>query len=166
MDMNRTFYLRKEDRAPEWRLIDAKGVVLGRLATQIANALRGKDKPLYTPHTDGGDYVVVINADKVALTGNKWEGKEYARYTGWIGGYKVTKAKDVLAKHPDRIIYQAVKGMLPDNILSRAIIKKLKIYAGPEHPHKAQIETSRQTVEKKNKAVSVRTTQTRTKKAN
>ncbi len=142
MDMNRTFFLRKEDRTPAWRVIDANGAILGRLATEVADALRGKDKADYTPHTDGGDYVVIINAEKVALSGDKWECKEYARYTGWIGGYRVTKAKDMRAKDPARIIELAVRGMLPKNKLSRAIIKKLKVYAGSEHPHKAQVETS------------------------
>jgi large subunit ribosomal protein L13 len=143
MDMNKAFYLHKEDRNPQWRLIDANGVILGRLATQVANALRGKDKPFYTPHDDAGDYVVVINADKVKLSGDKWEGKEYARYTGWIGGYKVTKAKDLLLKHPTQLIELAVRGMLPKNKLNREVIKKLKVYAGPEHPHQAQVETSK-----------------------
>lgn len=143
MDMNKTFFLHKEDRRPQWRLIDAKGAILGRLACQIANALRGKDKPYFTPHDDAGDYVIVINADKVALTGDKWEGKIYERYTGWIGGYKVTKAKDMLAKHPTKLIELAVHGMLPKNKLNRQIIKKLKVYAGDQHPHMAQLETSK-----------------------
>ena len=153
MDMNKVFYLHKEDRNPQWRLIDAKGVILGRLATQIANALRGKDKPYYTPHDDAGDYVVVINADKIELSGDKWEGKEYARYTGWIGGYRVTKAKDMLVKHPTHLIELAVRGMLPKNKLNREIIKKLKVYAGPEHPHKAQVETSKSNLESPVRAV-------------
>lgn len=139
MDMNRIFFLRKEDREPRWKLIDAKGKVLGRLATQIADMLRGKDKPFYTPHTDTGDYVVVINAEKVKLTGEKWQKKEYDRYTGWMGGYKITTASEMLEKHPERIIKHAVKGMLPKNKLNRAILKKLKIYTGSEHPHKAQL---------------------------
>ena len=143
MDMNKTFYLHKEDRNPQWRVIDAKGMILGRLATQIADALRGKDKPYYTPHDDAGDYVVVINAEKIELSGNKWEGKEYTRYTGWMGGYRVTKAKDLLEKDPTQLIERAVRGMLPKNKLNRDIIKKLKVYAGPEHPHKAQVETSK-----------------------
>jgi large subunit ribosomal protein L13 len=142
MDMNKTFFLHKEDRRPQWRLIDAKGAILGRLACQIANALRGKDKPYFTPHEDAGDYVIVINAEKVALTGDKWEGKEYARYTGWIGGYRVTKAKDMLIKHPTQLIELAVFGMLPKNKLNRQIIKKLKVYVGDQHPHTAQLETS------------------------
>ena len=139
VDMNSAFYLKKEDNEnPQWRVIDAKGQVLGRMATQIADILRGKDKPYFTPHTDSGDYVVVINASKVVLTGNKLEDKEYAHYTGWIGGRKVTSAKELLAKHPDRIITLAVKGMLPKNILSRYLLRKLRVYPGNEHPHLAQ----------------------------
>jgi large subunit ribosomal protein L13 len=140
MNMNQSFRLRNEDRSPQWRLINAQGQILGRLATQIADILRGKDKPYYTPHTDSGDYVVVINAEKVALSGSKLKDKEYISYSGWIGGQKVKTAREVLEKHPTRIIEHAVKGMLPKNKLSREIIKKLKIYAGEEHPHKAQIE--------------------------
>ena len=138
MDMNRTFYLRKEDRAPKWRLVDAEGQVLGRLATKIADALRGKDTPYYTPHTDCGDYVVVVNADKIKLTGKKLKNKEYVRVSGWMGGKKVTTARDMLVKHPTYLIEYAVKRMLPKNKLNRQIFKKLKIYAGQDHPHKAQ----------------------------
>lgn len=162
MDMNKTFFLHKEDRRPQWRVIDAKGAILGRLACQIANALRGKDKPYFTPHDDAGDYVVVINADKVALTGNKWEGKEYARYTGWIGGYRVTKAKDLLIKHPTQLIEFAVHGMLPKNKLNRQIIKKLKIYTGEQHPHMAQVETSKQAAQKLTYPAAPRMAQKRT----
>jgi len=139
MDINRTFFLKKEDRNPQWILIDAEGLVLGRLATQIAETLRGKNQAEYTPHTDAGDYVVVINADKVVLTGNKWEGKIYDSYSGWIGGYKTQTARELAAKHPTEIIERAVRGMLPKNKLNRQIIKKLKVYVGAEHPHKAQI---------------------------
>ena len=138
MDFNKTFYPRKEDQEPKWLLIDAQGKILGRLATQVADMLRGKNKPVYTPHTDCGDYVVIINADKVALTGNKLEDKVYDRYTGWIGGYKVTTAQEMLKKHPTRLVEHAVKGMLPKNKLNRQIYRKLKVYAGAEHPHKAQ----------------------------
>lgn len=139
VDMNSAFFLRKEDNEnPKWRIIDAEGKVLGRMATEIADILRGKNKPYFTPHTDSGDYVVVINASKVVLTGNKMEGKEYAHYTGWIGGRKVTSAKELLAKHPDRIITLAVKGMLPKNILSRYLLRKLRVYPGSEHPHASQ----------------------------
>ncbi len=139
MDMNRAFFLRKEDKKPQWKLIDAEGQILGRLATRIANMLRGKDKPWYTAHTDSGDYVVIINADKIVLTGNKWRDKEYTRYTGWMGGFKITTAQEMLKKHPTNLIEHAVKGMLPKNKLNRQILKKLKVYTGAEHPHKAQI---------------------------
>lgn len=139
LDMNSAFFLRKEDNEnPKWRVIDAKGKVLGRMATEIADILRGKNKPYFTPHTDSGDYVVVINASEVVLTGNKMEDKEYAHYTGWIGGRKVTSAKELLAKHPDRIITLAVKGMLPKNILSRYLLRKLRVYPGSQHPHASQ----------------------------
>ena len=139
MDMNKAFYLKKEARKPEWHVVDAEGQVLGRLATQIADRLRGKDKAFYTPHTDSGDYIVVINADKVVLTGNKWADKEYDRYTGWIGGLKTLTAEQMRAKHPDRIIELAVKRMLPKNILSRYVLRKLLIYSGNQHPHIAQV---------------------------
>lgn len=139
MDMNKAFLMKKEDRSPRWKLIDAKGKTVGRLATMIADTLRGKDKAEYTPHTDAGDYVVVINAAEVVFTGNKWEDKIYDRHTGWMGGYKEVAAKDMLKKHPERILEAAVKGMLPKNKLNRQVIKKLKIYAGAEHPHKAQV---------------------------
>lgn len=139
MDMNRIFFLRKEDRKPQWHQIDAEGKILGRLATEIADLLRGKNNPLYTPHTDAGDYVVVINADKVVLTGNKWEDKEYIHHTMWVSSLKKITAKDLLKKHPERLVEFAVKGMLPKNKLNRQVIKKLKVYVGSEHPHQAQL---------------------------
>ncbi len=139
MDMNKAFFPKTESRKPQWQVVDAKGQILGRLATQIADMLRGKNKPHYTPHVDMGDYVVVTNAELIELTGNKWEGKEYARYTGYIGGYKVRTAKEMLKLHPEDIILLAVQRMLPKNKLSRQIIKKLKVYTGSTHPHKAQI---------------------------
>lgn len=138
MNMNSAFFLRKEDRNPQWHIIDAEGKVLGRLATLVADKLRGKDKPYYTPHTDCGDYVIIINADKVVLTGDKWEGKTYITHTMWMGGRKITAAKDLHKKHPTKIIELAVKRMLPKNKLNRCVIDKLKIYAGSEHPHTAQ----------------------------
>lgn len=137
VDMNKAFVLKNEERTPQWHIVDAEGQVLGRLSTAIADMLRGKHKSYYTPHTDSGDYVVVINAEKVALTGDKLEQKEYASYSGWIGGLKVLTAEQILEKHPERIIEHAVRGMLPKNRLSRQVIKKLKVYAGSEHPHKA-----------------------------
>ena len=139
MSMNKAFVLKKEDRRPQWQVLDAKGKILGRLATRIADKLRGKDKPYYTPHTDSGDYVVVINADQVVLSGNKLEDKEYISFSGWMGGKKVLSAKEMFEKHPTKIITNAVKGMLPKNKLNKEIIKKLKVYVGSDHPHKAQI---------------------------
>ncbi len=139
MDMNRAFVLKKEARTPQWRLIDAEGKILGRMATQVADILRGKDKVTYTAHTDGGDYVVIINADKVVLTGNKLKDKEYVSYSGWMSGKKITTAEEMQQKHAGRIIEMAVKRMLPKNKLNSEIFKKLKVYAGPEHPHKAQL---------------------------
>ena len=121
-----------------WHVVDAKGVVLGRLAAKVANVLRGKNKPVYTPHMDTGDFVVVVNAAQVALTGNKEEQKTYMSYSGWKGGERYRTVAEVRAKHPEKIIEHAVKGMLPKNRLGRQILTKLKIYPGAEHPHTAQ----------------------------
>lgn len=121
-----------------WYVIDAEDLVLGRMATRIADVLRGKHKPIFTPHVDTGDFVIVVNADKVRLTGRKLDQKEYYQYSGFFGGLKRATAKDVRENDPDRMVRQAVKGMLPKNRLSRQVIKKLKVYAGPEHPHAAQ----------------------------
>ena len=141
MDMNRSFFLRKEDINPQWRVIDAKGKVLGRLATEITNILRGKDQAFYTPHTDSGDYVVIVNASEIVLTGNKWDGKEYESHSGWIGGLKTRTAREIFRKDPTEIIFLAVKRMLPKNRLSREMFRKLKVYAGAQHPHIAQVKT-------------------------
>lgn len=122
----------------EWYVIDATDEVLGRLASQVAKILRGKNKPSYTPHADCGDYVIVINADKVKLTGKKLEEKEYVRYTGFPGGQRFATPADFLRKKPEFVIEHAVKGMLPKTRLGEAIIKNLKVYAGAEHPHTAQ----------------------------
>ncbi len=122
----------------KWYLIDAEDVVLGRLATKCATILRGKNKPQYTPHVDTGDFVVVINAEKVRVTGNKEAKKEYFRHSGNPGGLKSETLEEALAKHPERVIEHAVKGMLPKTTLGRAQGLKLKVYAGPEHPHAAQ----------------------------
>lgn len=138
MDMNKAFNLRKEDRNPQWRIVDAQDMVLGRLATRIAEVLRGKDKPYYTAHTDCGDYVIVLNAAKIKLTGNKMNDKIYTRVSGWRSGKRETAAKDQLAKHPTSLVELAVKRMLPKNRLSRSVIGKLKVYEGSEHPHAAQ----------------------------
>lgn len=135
---NKTFLPQKDGLEKKWWLINAEGVVLGRLASRIANILRGKTKANYTPFFDTGDFVVVVNIDKVKLTGNKEEQKMYYRHSGYMGGIKETSYKSMLAKHPDRILTHAVKGMLPKNKLNRKILKKLKVYAGAEHKHQAQ----------------------------
>lgn len=139
MNFNRAFILKKEQRKPRWVVIDAQDKILGRLATQIADVLRGKDKAFYTPHTDAGDYVVVINAQKVKLTGNKWQGKIYDRYSGWMGGYKTMTAEQMRSKKPEQLIELAVKRMLPKSKLSRAMMRKLRIFPTSEHPHQAQV---------------------------
>lgn len=122
----------------KWWIVDVEGKTLGRAATQIAVLLRGKHKPYFTPHMDCGDNVVVINADKIRLTGDKWNAKSYIRHTGYPGGQRELKAKEMLVKHPTRIVENAVKGMIPRNRLGRAILKNMKVYAGAEHPHDAQ----------------------------
>ena len=134
----KTEVAKKETITHQWFVVDAENVVLGRLATQIANVLRGKHKPVYTPSVDTGDFVVVLNAEKIALTGNKLAGKMYYRHSGFPGGLKEANAAEMLAKKPTDILRKAVKGMLPKNKLSRHMIKKLKIYVGSAHPHEAQ----------------------------
>ncbi len=122
----------------KWYVVDAEGQTLGRLATEVATVLRGKHKPTYTPHLDSGDFVIVVNADKVKLTGKKESQKMYYRYTGYVGNMKKIPYKTMMEKHPDRIIQIAVKGMIPHNVLGRQILDKLHVYAGSEHPHQAQ----------------------------
>ncbi len=132
-------YLPKVDEIERgWWLADADGQVLGRMAVKIANILRGKHKPTYTPHLDTGDFVVVVNADKVLVTGNKEEKKIYQTYSGYMSGRKLQPLSEVRKRHPERLIKQAVWGMLPKGRLGRAQFRKLKVYAGPEHPHEAQ----------------------------
>ena len=133
-----THYAKAGEVERKWVLIDADGATLGRLATKAAMILRGKNKPQYTPHTDTGDFVVVINADKVKLSGNKAEHKSYWRYSGWLGGLKTESYKDAMARHPEWVVEHAIKGMLPHTTLGRKQGMKLKVYAGPEHPHAAQ----------------------------
>ena len=136
----KTYFAKKEERIEKkWVLVDAEGKVLGRMATEIADILRGKNKPVYTPHVDTGDFVVVVNAEKVQLTGKKWDQKVYYRHSGYIGGLKAQSAKEVLEKKPEALIRHAVKGMLPKNRLGRKMINKLKVYRGSEHPHEAQL---------------------------
>ena len=134
----KTFVATPSTRERNWLLVDANGQTLGRLATQIADALRGKTKPEYTPHCDTGDFVVVVNAEKIAVTGNKRADKKYYRHTGYPGGIKERTLNDMLERRPEEVIRKAVKGMLPRNRLARQQLTKLKVYAGPEHPHAAQ----------------------------
>lgn len=121
-----------------WLVVDAEGKVLGRLASEVAYFLRGKHKPTFTPHLDGGDFVVIVNAEKVKLTGNKYEDKMYYHHTGYIGGIKGQSAREILEKKPENLLRTAVKGMLPKNKLGRKMFKNLKVYSGSEHPHSAQ----------------------------
>ncbi|MFC3195782.1 50S ribosomal protein L13 [Marinicella sediminis] len=134
----KTFSAKAEEINREWFLIDAEGKTLGRMASEIALRLRGKHKPEFTPHVDTGDYIVVVNAEKVAVTGNKLNDKMYHHHTGYVGNLKSINLKDLLAKHPERVLEKAVKGMLPKNSLGRQMYRKLKVYAGPNHPHEAQ----------------------------
>ena len=134
----KTYQATAQDRERDWYVADAEGKTLGRLATQIADTLRGKTKPQYTPHVDTGDFVVVVNAEKITVTGNKLDDKLYYRHSGYPGGLKVRTLAEQLERRPEDVIRKAVKGMLPRNRLARQQINKLKIYAGPEHPHEAQ----------------------------
>lgn len=134
----KTYMPKGNDADKKWYIIDAEGKVLGRLATEVAKILRGKHKPTYTPFMDMGDYVVIINADKVVLTGNKWNDKKYRYHTGYPGGLKEVAYKNLVVKHPAKLVELAVKGMLPKNSLGRAMYKKMKVYAGAEHDHQAQ----------------------------
>ena len=134
----RTYTTKPEDIKREWFVIDATGMTLGRLASQIATVLKGKHKPIYSPHMDTGDFVIVVNAHKVRVTGRKLDQKIYYRHSGYPGGLKEISLRDQLDRHPDRVIRLAVRGMLPKNRLGRQMIKKLKIYATPGHPHEAQ----------------------------
>jgi len=134
----KTYIVRKGDIKREWYVVDAQGKTLGRLASEIASILRGKHKPIYAPHLDCGDYVIVVNAEKVRVTGKKLDQKFYHRHTGYPGGLKSINLRDQLQKHPTRVLEAAVRGMLPKNRLGRAMIKKLKVYAGGSHPHQAQ----------------------------
>jgi len=136
--VQKTYVPKSGDIAHEWKLVDANGKNLGRLATQIAIILLGKDKPTFTPGVDTGDYVVVVNAERITVTGKKLDDKYYYRHSGYPGGLKTINLRDQLAKYPDRVIRQAVWGMLPHNRYGRKLIKKLKIFAGPDHPHYAQ----------------------------
>lgn len=134
----KTYMPKASEVTRDWIVVDAENMVLGRLASQIATRLRGKHKPEFTPHMDVGDFVVVVNAEKIKVTGNKLNAKMYYKHSGYIGGIKEMVLKDMLAKKPEDVLRIAVRGMLPKNRLGRALLKKLKVYAGPEHPHAAQ----------------------------
>ncbi len=134
----KTYTARAEDIGRQWFLVNAEGKTLGRLASEIAQVLRGKHKPIYTPHLDCGDYVIVVNADKVQVTGRKLDQKMYYHHTGYPGGIKSISLRNQLQKHPERVLQAAVRGMLPKNRLGRKMLKKLKVYAGDSHPHQAQ----------------------------
>jgi large subunit ribosomal protein L13 len=134
----RTFSPKDSDITRQWHVIDASGVVLGRLASQAAVLLRGKHKPIFAPHVDTGDFVIIINADKVALSGNKLEQKQAYRHSGYPGGLRSVSYGELMEKHPERAVEKAVRGMLPKNSLGRKTLRKLKVYAGPDHPHQAQ----------------------------
>ena len=134
----KTYSAKPQDIRREWFLVDATDKTLGRLATEVAHRLRGKHKAIFTPHMDTGDHIVVVNAEKIRVTGNKLEDKYYHRHTGYIGNLKSEKLSTVLERYPERAIQSAVKGMLPRNPLGRAMFRKLHVYAGPEHPHAAQ----------------------------
>ena len=134
----KTFVAKESEVERKWYVVDAKDKILGRLATQLAVRLRGKNKPIFTPHADTGDFIVVVNAEKITMTGNKWDKKIYYHHTGYVGGLKEISAKKLREKRPEDIIRLAVRRMLPKNSLGRRQLKKLKIYAGPDHPHEAQ----------------------------
>lgn len=138
MNTFKTYNLKTENLNRQWYIVDAENQILGRLSSVIATKLRGKDKPDFTPHLDNGDFIVVVNAEKIKVTGTKMKDKKYYRHSGYPGGLKETNLKTLLEKKPETVIYQAVKGMLPKNRLGRAQLKKLKIYSGPDHPHRAQ----------------------------
>jgi large subunit ribosomal protein L13 len=133
-----TVSAREQDIQRDWYVVDAQGQTLGRLATRVASVLRGKHKPIYTPHVDCGDYVVIVNAEKIHTTGQRLTQKKYYRHSGYPGGLKEVTLRDQLQKFPNRVLEQAVRGMLPKNRLGRQMFKKLKVYAGPDHPHQAQ----------------------------
>ncbi|MFW6266113.1 MAG: 50S ribosomal protein L13 [Halanaerobiales bacterium] len=133
-----TYMAKPDEIEREWFVVDAKGKTLGRFASQVAKILRGKHKPTYTPHVDSGDFVIVVNAEKVELSGDKWADKEYIRHSQYPGGIRKTPYEDLREIKPELIIEKAVRGMLPHNKLGRKIFKKLKVYAGPDHPHQAQ----------------------------
>ncbi|MFO7753933.1 MAG: 50S ribosomal protein L13 [Desulfobacteraceae bacterium] len=133
-----TYSAKRSDNMEKWCVVDAEGKVLGRLASEVARRIRGKHNPLFTPHVDTGDWVIVINADKIRLTGRKWKDKKYYRHSGYMGGIRSETAEQLMERKPEEMVKKAVKGMLPKNRLGRQLYKKLYVYAGSEHPHAAQ----------------------------
>jgi len=133
-----TCFAKRSDNKEKWCVVDARDKVLGRLASEVAARIRGKHNPFFTPHADTGDWVIVVNADKIRLTGNKWDQKTYYRHTGYIGGIKAATAKELIEKKPEELVRKAVRGMLPKNRLGRKLNTKLYVYAGDQHPHAAQ----------------------------
>lgn len=136
--MRKTYSAKAEEVERTWYVVDAEGRTLGRLATEVARILRGKHKPIYTPHVDTGDFVIIVNADKIRVTGKRLDQKMYYRHSGYMGGLKETSLRTMLNKHPERVLQLAVKGMMPKNPLGRKMYRKLKVYAAPDHPHAAQ----------------------------
>lgn len=136
--MRTTFIAKPASVERKWYVIDAEGQILGRFASEVAKILRGKNKPIFTPNVDTGDFVVIINADKIKVTGDKLDSKVYRRHSGYVSGLKETTLRELMVKKPTEAVYRAIKGMLPKNVLGRQTIKKLKVYAGPEHRHQAQ----------------------------
>lgn len=138
LNEKQTYFFKKEEIEKKWYIVDADGKVLGRLASQVAKILRGKHKPYFTPNADLGDFVVIVNAEKIKLTGKRPEQKQYFHYTGYPGGATFKSFKELIKTKPEKVIYHAIKGMIPHNRLGRRVIQKLKVYAGPNHPHTAQ----------------------------
>ena len=136
--MRKTYSAKAEEVERNWYVVDAEGRTLGRLATEVARILRGKHKPIYTPHVDTGDFVIIVNADKIRVTGKRLDQKMYYRHSGYMGGLKEISLRTMLDKHPERVLQLAVKGMMPKNPLGRKMYRKLKVYAAPDHPHAAQ----------------------------
>ena len=134
----KSFVAKKEDMNPKWRVVDAEGQILGRMAVKVATVLMGKDKPIYTAHVDTGDYVIVVNAAKIKISGKKGEQKEYQHYTGYPGGQRITTFEEMMKKKPEKVVEMAIRRMLPKNTLGKHMLKKLKVYSGPEHEHSAQ----------------------------
>ncbi len=134
----KTYMAKPGEVVAAWHLVDAEDKILGRLATKVAMILMGKHRPEYTPHVDTGDFVIIVNAEKIRMTGNKWNDKQYDWYTGYPGGYKSLSAAEMRKKHPDKIVFDAIRRMLPKNRMGRQMLTKLKVYAGTEHPHRAQ----------------------------